>query len=187
MASPIYLPDLIIGIDPGVGGAIALLDIRNTLHPLSIVHDMPLRYPKGSRAAGVVDPAGVAGLIRSFPIDRFQVSAAVEQVGSRPHQAGAFNFGLSTGILHGVLGAFGIPFASIPPSVWKPTMGLGRSNPDETQSSTKNRARALASRLFPAMSMDFSRVKDDGRAEAMLIAYYYGMQLRKAVREKVLA
>ena len=36
----------------------------------------------------------------------------------------------------------------------------------------------VAGRLFPRLESHFSRVKDDGRAEALLIAVYYATQFK---------
>jgi hypothetical protein len=58
-------------------------------------------------------------------------------------------------------------------------MGLARVSPDELQASLKNRSRELASKLFPALAGKFSRVSDDGRAEALLIAYWAQIQQEK--------
>ena len=41
----------------------------------------------------------------------------------------------------------------------------------------KDQSRALASNLFPQSAYLFKRVKDDGRAEAALIAYYGAAKL----------
>jgi hypothetical protein len=51
----------------------------------------------------------------------------------------------------------------VDPSAWKKTMHL---------STDKNASRALASQYFPDAADQWSRVRDDGRAEAALIAYY---------------
>ncbi len=176
------LPDLILGFDPGLSGAVALLDTRTlqgplapSSHPLTAVYDLPTRRST-KKSPLRIDGQALANLIRTIAnTSRYQVHAVVELVGSLPHQAGAFNFGVSAGILHGILDTLDIPYTLIPPSQWKPAMGLQRRTPDETQASTKTRARELATKLFPHLYQSFSRVKDDGRAEALLLAYYYNM------------
>jgi hypothetical protein len=57
----------------------------------------------------------------------------------------------------------GVPTFEVDPSAWKKTMRL---------STDKNASRALASQYFPDCSDQWKRVKDDGRAEAALIALY---------------
>ena len=97
--------------------------------------------------------------------------AYVEAVHSRPRQAGQFNFGLNTGIVHGMLYANFIPFTLVQPQAWKAAYGIKRVG-DEVKAAKKTEAREIAARLFPEMAHEFKRVKDDGVAEAALIALY---------------
>ena len=154
-----------LAVDPGLYGAFALYD-PNQVEKTRVI-DMPI---KGSR----VLPEGVAGVIISMEMRAAldPIKAVVERVGSMPRQKGAFNFGLSTGVIHGALAASGIPMELVTPSQWKPAMGL-QKGPGETPEDTKDRARALAAQLFPHMAEQFARKKDDGRAEALLLAVYY--------------
>jgi crossover junction endodeoxyribonuclease RuvC len=126
---------------------------------------MPLQHD------GQLDAPALADLM-SGAILRANIRGVVERVSSLPRQAGAFNFGLSTGIVRGILAANRIPFELVHPSVWKRAMGLTRFG-CETQPENKTRARALASQLFPTLADQFKRVRDDGRAEALLLAVYY--------------
>lgn len=146
-----------LGVDPGTHGAIALyapdLDF-------AAVEDMGTPNTKGVSAKFVAD------LIRNIKTSAGPVTieAWVENVGSLPRQAGAFNFGLYTGIVHGALAALGIPFRLVAPIRWKQTLGL--------RGHDKNMSRKLAAQLFPQLADQLERVKDDGRAEALLIAWY---------------
>jgi crossover junction endodeoxyribonuclease RuvC len=106
-----------------------------------------------------------------FQADR-SLQAVVEQVGSLPRQQGAFAFGLSTGKIHGVLDALSIPYSLAPPSQWKPACGLRRLL-NESQAQNKTRARELAVKLFPNYAAEFARIKNDGRAEAVLLARWF--------------
>jgi len=159
----------ILGIDPGLYGALALYDV-STGH--TTVYDMPV-------TDGRVDPYCLADIVRQC-VSHHEIHAAVELVGSMPRQKGAFNFGLSTGVIHGVLGALAIPFTLVSPVVWKSAVGLRRSI-NETQEQNKTRARALAVKLFPEMAWQFKRIKDDGRAEACLIARYFALRIPQGV------
>jgi len=152
----------VLGVDPGIGGALALLDFETKA--VKAVFDMPV-------TDGKVDPAKLAGIIEMCKIQG-SIRAAVELVSSMPRQAGAFNFGVSAGVVHGVLGALGLLFTLVPPSVWKNAMGLHRIL-GETQADVKSRAREVATKLWPERVADFKRIKDDGRAEACLIARYF--------------
>ena len=164
-------PDFILGVDPGLGGALALYNINRP--EKSRVFDMPLSAKGGVCAVSAHKLIAQAKTFANADdFWGFVVHAAIENVHSRPRQAGAFNFGLSTGIIHGVLAANGIPMTLISPSLWKVKMGLQRSL-DEPASATKDRARELATKLFPHLADQFKWKKDDGRAEALLLAVYY--------------
>ena len=158
-------PDFCLGIDPGLQGALCLLSLFDRRID---VFDMPI-------SEGRVDPARLAGIVEMCKL-RGNIVAAVELVSSMPRQAGAFNFGISAGIIHGALGALGVPFTLVPPTVWKPACGLRRAL-NESQASTKTRARELAMKLWPAQADLFRRIKDDGRAEAALIARHYAQKM----------
>jgi len=57
-------------------------------------------------------------------------------------------------------------------NVWKGATGLHRMS-GESQADVKSRARFLAQKLWPEQAAQFKRIKDDGRAEAALLARYF--------------
>jgi crossover junction endodeoxyribonuclease RuvC len=124
-----------------------------------------------------VYPQGVAVIVdMAKSIAGDSIVAAVENVSSMPRQAGAFNFGRSAGVVHGVLGALGVPMELVSPVVWKSACGLRRAV-NETQDQVKTRARELASRLWPEHAAEFAKVKNDGRAESALISRYWASKM----------
>jgi crossover junction endodeoxyribonuclease RuvC len=144
----------VIGIDPGASGAIALLRSGQLVRVL----DMPtVKVGKRRR----VIPDALAAIVRDMAPDH----AFVELVASMPSDGhvGAFTFGKSTGIIHGVLAGLLVPVSEIAPTRWKPAMQV---NAD------KGKARARASQLFPGHSESWARVMDDGRAEAAMIGLF---------------
>lgn len=152
---------LIIGIDPGVSGAVALWDAPSGPY----VFDMPTLAAKRGKTALDVD----AGRLADFLPPRG--AAYVEQVQSRPRQAGQFAFGMNYGRVLGVLEALGIPIVHVPASKWKPAMGL--------RGADKATSVALAAELFPHLKDQLYGPRGaplDGRAEALLIAYYGSKQ-----------
>ena len=150
---------VILGIDIGACGAIAMLGLAGEL--LDVV-DMPVLNdgPSGRRA---VNPPLLAEIVFKSHASK----AYVELVGARPGEGavGAFAFGRSRGVVEGVLGACAVPAAHIAPASWKRAVGLpaGRQG-------AKDAARSEAIKRWPAKAALFARVKDDGRAEAALIA-----------------
>ncbi|CAB5178720.1 hypothetical protein UFOVP158_29 [uncultured Caudovirales phage] len=154
----------VLGIDPGKTGALALWvpDSRYLE-----VRDMPS------------SPVRVAGDVRWFT-EVGVTAACIEKVGGVGRQSASrsFTFGFGTGVIYGALAAFDIVPAEVTPMKWKAAFGLKRDT-GETDASFKGRSRSLASELFPEYSLLFCRAKDDGRAEAALIAYYSAAQLRQ--------
>lgn len=154
---------MILGIDPGLTGALALLD------PAAMAlttYGMPTKKVKGKTVILAEE------LAAWFDVHRNLIAHAyVEQVSSRPRQAGQFQFGINTGLLHGMLYANIIPWTLVPPQQWKYHFGLKRLEA-ETYKDKKTDSRRLAAQLFPSHASAFSRVRDDGIAEASLIALY---------------
>jgi crossover junction endodeoxyribonuclease RuvC len=66
-------------------------------------------------------------------------------------------------MIEGVAAGMRIPYSLVIPQTWKKALGVPAD---------KNAARARACQLFPNMASKFARVKDDGRAEAALIALF---------------
>lgn len=159
--APVTRPTHVLGVDPGVKGALCLLCLADRSVQ---VFDTPVKD-------GLVDGVRLSGIVELCKMQG-SVVAVVEQVGSMPRQAGAFSFGRSAGVVHGVLDALSIPYFLAPPSQWKPAMGL-RKMLNESQAQNKTRARELAVKLWPGMAEEFHRVKDDGRAESALLARWF--------------
>lgn len=170
--------DFVVGVDPGLSGAIAIyntnparfkLKFPGVIAPSAALLDMPVKD-------GAVDARALAlamDQLVAMPWAQIgNVVAAVEHVASRPRQQGAFKFGMSTGIVHGVFATLNLPITTIPPSVWKPAMGLRRAQ-TESEREAKAKSRALAIQLFPDLEPQLNLAKHDGRAEALLIAVYH--------------
>ena len=150
-------PPVVIGIDPGLSGAIAALDATDG--QLVWVLDMPT-------LGKVVNAAELADMLGGEQIR----TAAVEAVHAMPRQgvSTSFNFGVSLGIVLGVLGALDVPVTHPTPQAWKKAMGV---------TADKASSRRRATDLWPAWSGTFARVKDDGRAESALIARHAWVNL----------
>lgn len=147
-----------LGIDPGKSGALAFIDPQRALIE---IFDMPVQSlgPNSKRSEVAGDAVG--RMVRG----RQTEEAFIEDVWSMTNDGhvGAFSFGDAYGTVKGVLGALDIPFTRVRPQVWKKTMRV---------TADKNLSRQRAMELIPAAAAFFARVKDDGRAEAALIALY---------------
>ncbi len=142
---------VIMGIDPGISGAVAFY---HTVVSRVAVSDMPV-------AGREVNAAELARMIRTNQPD----FAVIEQVHAMPGNGAVsmFNFGRSYGDVRGVIGALGVRLYFVTPQKWKKHFGL---------SSDKEQSRLRALRMFPAAAESFKLKKHDGRAEAALIALY---------------
>lgn len=152
---------MIIGIDPGLTGAIALMDGEICRG----VWDMPVSaktYGKGRQVNGRL----LADLLDEIADPLSRPSVLIEQVGSMPGQgvASMFSFGHSAGLCEGVCAALGLRYGYVLPQAWKRLYRLtGRE---------KDAARTEAIRLYPEIAHELARKKDIGRADAVLIAGY---------------
>lgn len=142
---------IVMGVDPGLSGAVAFYDPE---FPAWVdARDIPV-------AGGEVDVDALVALIRGHTPSR----AVIERVSSMPKQgvASTFKFGVAYGMARAAVIALEIPYALVTPTKWKRAMGL---------SSDKELSRALAIRTWPGAGC-FARKKDDGRAEAALLALW---------------
>lgn len=151
---------IVLGVDIGARGAVAVVEAATG--ELVEVYDMPV-LADGPKGRAAVNPALLADVVYKAHAGH----AFVECVGARPGEGavGAFAFGRSRGVVEGVLGAAGVPATHIAPAAWKRAVGIAPG-----RDGTKDAARSEAIRRWPGKAGLFARVKDDGRAEAALIA-----------------
>jgi crossover junction endodeoxyribonuclease RuvC len=165
----------IIGIDPGLSGALALLEMANDDPALiADVIDVPVI---GSGAKQSVDVIGLQEwLLRHGPRHAF-----LERGQAMPKQGASsgFKYGRVVGALEAVLAVSAIAITIVEPSRWKRHFHLAGAD--------KEGARGLAIRLFPGSHAFFARKKDHNRGEAVLIALY-GLQSSppRAAQPKIL-
>jgi crossover junction endodeoxyribonuclease RuvC len=146
-----------LGVDVGVTGALSLIGNDGSLIECE---DMPVLAdgPDGRRT---INGGLLADIVRRWSPSR----AIIESVSARPGEGatGAFAFGRSYGTVMGVLSACGVPWSTLTPPQWRRIIGF----PTGTN---KDLSRSEAIRRWPSQAGLFARVKDDGRAEAALIA-----------------
>lgn len=141
----------ILGVDPGLSGAIAFL-FREAQRVT--VEDVPAVDKR-------IDAANLAARIVQMKPDL----AVIEDVGAMPGQglSSTFRFGVAAGCVYGVIASLSVPIILVTPGKWKRHFRL---------SADKEEARALALRRFPDACKSLARKKDHGRAEAALIALW---------------
>lgn len=148
----------IIGIDPGLTGAIGVMEVSDTFRMLGAsVHDIPhINYGRqkivNSRAM-IQRASAWTDVAPSIVIERPQIRSGLA--------AGAmaltwYNYGRLTA-------AFEL-WEEVEARVWKKALGL---------SSNKDESLEMAQERFPWLQKALSRKRDHGRAEALLIAFWY--------------
>lgn len=144
-----------IGIDPGLTGAIAKVQGGNIE-----VWDMPTLELRKKR---FVNAPMLADLISSIRTPECEV--ILERVSARPGQGvtSMFSFGTSCGIIQGIIAALHLPLTLVSPQEWRKKMGVPKG---------KDGSRQRVLELRPDLASRFSRKKDHGRADAVLMALY---------------
>lgn len=147
---------MIVGIDPGQNGAIAALDDDDFLY----IYEMPIHLVKNKKEIDVNSLFQILTFLSALT-----KYSCIESVHSMPKQGvvSTFNFGFNYGILIGVLGAVGMHPIRIEPVTWKSSLRLSRSKTDSLE---------MAKKIFPKFTKHFKYKKDDGKAEAALMAYF---------------
>ena len=162
------LDALVIGVDPGISGALVLIDPATML--VWKWADMPIAESNGKRSVSAAMLALTIAEWRSLAEKTGRrLLAIVEEVGAMPGQGvtSMFNFGQAYGFVKALAYAAGVPVSFVRPNKWKVAVGIPAK-------SEKGASRLRASQLFPQHAESWKLVKHDGRAEALLIAYYGG-------------
>jgi len=150
---------IVMAIDPGLSGAIAVFEGGALID----IADMPTHeLSRNGKAKRQISASALAGIFTQY--DPRHV--IVEKVSAMPGQGvtSMFSFGRSLGIIEGIVAAYDIPVTYVTPSVWTKAVGRGAG---------KDASRARACELYPTQQKSFARVKDDGRADAVLIGTWY--------------
>ena len=161
---------IIFGIDPGVSGAISVLENNKVLD----VIETPTIID-GKKNKRQVNAAQVVKIIKDQKYSDKEKIIVVEQVNAMPGQGvtSMFNFGQSFGVIKGISAALGISIYFVRPSKWKKHFDLLKTN--------KDASRTKAVQIYPYISDKISRKKDSNKADAILIAKYFS-DIQKAAK-----
>ena len=153
---------IIIGIDPGVSGAISVIENKKVLE----AYEMPTMID-GKKNKKQVNGAQVTNIIKERLEKDKEVIVVVEHVNAMPGQGvtSMFNFGQSFGVIKGVCSALSIPIYFVRPTKWKKHFNLIKTN--------KDASRTKVIEVYPEISSKISRKKDSNKADAILIARYF--------------
>ena len=152
------MSEVYIGIDPGMTGAIAILDGDDIK-----TYRMPLRKINGKSFLNAWD---IYTLLKSNP----NANVAIEEVHAMPGNGSVsmFTFG---GAYHGILCILeiaGLKFRTVRPQEWQRHFGLARNRKGEPKIDVKKSIQGVATRLFPSIDT----AKRDGHADALLMALW---------------
>ena len=154
----------ILGIDPGLTGAIAYFKLENGAAPNLIgVRDMPV-MPNPRGKGKIIDCYALCDLMS--PFKGHEVLAVIEQVQAMPKDGavGAFKFGKCAMAPEALCAAYQIPIFMVTPGVWKRAAKLIKR--------PKGTSLAKAKSFWPEKAGHFRLKKHEGRAEAALIGYH---------------
>ena len=153
---------IIIGVDPGISGAISIIENKKILE----VYDTPTMI-EGKKNKRQINSAQVTNIIKERLNKEKKVVVVVEQVNAMPGQGvtSMFNFGQSFGVIKGVCSALSIPIYFVRPAKWKKHFNLIKTN--------KDASRTKVIEVYPEISNKLSRKKDSHKADAILIARYF--------------
>ena len=155
---------LIIGIDPGISGAICFFENGE----IKDVIDMPV-MAEGKKNKKQINGSQIFNEI-STRIKNYKsenINVVIEQVSAMPGQGvtSMFNFGQSFGVLKGICAAMQLPIFLVRPAKWKKHFELINSQKDSS--------RTKVIQMFPKISSQLSRKKDANKADAILIASFH--------------
>ena len=155
---------IVLGVDPGITGALCLLRDRDVLR----IEDMPacVKPGNGAKVRRQIDAVALAAVLRGVTMGlRDECVVAVERVAAMPSMDATtvFSLGDSAGVIRGVVAALGMTLVYVEPRVWKRRFNLDCS---------KGASRVRASEHLPDAAHHWARAKDHNRAEAALIARF---------------
>jgi hypothetical protein len=151
----------VVGIDPGVKGAMALLPEN-----------------RGERVFDWKTPQEMGRILADWASLYEIVLVGLEKVNAMPSKGkggktvrmgaqSAFNFGRNTGVWNGLIIGLALPYLEVTPQTWQKGL-VGKKAVDGVKPSV-----AVAQRLFPHISLLGPKGGlKDGRADALLIAHW---------------
>ena len=153
---------IVVGIDPGLSGAIAILENNKVLN----IFDMPV-MAEGKKNKRQLNSAQLVNIIKDSTKPNAEKTVVVEQVNAMPGQGvtSMFNFGQTFGAIKGVCAALELPIFFVRPSKWKKHF--------ELINSSKDSSRTKVIEMYPSLSSQLAKKKDVNKSDAILIARFY--------------
>ena len=152
----------IFGIDPGLSGAIAVLENEVVLD----VIDLPV-MAEGKKNKRQLNSAQLSQYMSKNVENINKTSVVVEQVNAMPGQGvtSMFNFGQTFGAIKGISATLKLPIYFVRPSKWKKHFDLINSS--------KDASRTKAIEIYPSLAQKLSKKKDVNKSDAILIGRFF--------------
>ena len=152
----------IIGIDPGLSGAIAVMHDKKVIN----MYDMPV-MAEGKKNKRQLNSSQLVNIIKENINEDEDTIVVVEQVNAMPGQGvtSMFNFGQTLGAIKGVCAALRLPIFFVRPSKWKKHF--------ELINSSKDASRTKVIEMYPTLSSQLAKKRDVNKSDAVLIAKFY--------------
>ena len=152
----------IFGIDPGLSGALAILDNSNVID----VIDLPV-MSEGKKNKRQLNSAHLSQYMVKNIVNIEDTVVVVEQVNAMPGQGvtSMFNFGQTFGAIKGIAATLKIPIFFVRPSKWKKHFELIKTS--------KDASRTKAIEMYPSLADQLSKKKDVNKSDAILIARFF--------------
>ena len=152
----------IFGIDPGLSGAIAVLENEVVLD----IIDLPV-MAEGKKNKRQLNSAQLSQYMSKNVENIHKTSVVVEQVNAMPGQGvtSMFNFGQTFGAIKGISATLKLPIYFIRPSKWKKHFDLINSS--------KDASRTKAIEIYPTLAEKLSKKKDVNKSDAILIGRFF--------------
>tara|TARA_Y100000591_G_C21633576_1_gene594118 strand:+ start:5 stop:499 length:495 start_codon:yes stop_codon:yes gene_type:complete len=152
----------IFGIDPGLSGAIAVLENEVVLD----IIDLPV-MAEGKKNKRQLNSAQLSQYISKNVENIHKTSVVVEQVNAMPGQGvtSMFNFGQTFGAIKGISATLKLPIYFVRPSKWKKHFDLINSS--------KDASRTKAIEIYPSLAEKLSKKKDVNKSDAILIGRFF--------------
>ena len=152
----------IIGIDPGLSGAIAVMNDKKVMN----MYDMPV-MAEGKKNKRQLNSSQLVNIIKENINEDEDTIVVVEQVNAMPGQGvtSMFNFGQTFGAIKGVCAALKLPIFFVRPSKWKKHF--------ELINSSKDASRTKVIEMYPTLSGQLAKKRDVNKSDAILIAKFY--------------
>ena len=155
---------LIIGMDPGISGAICFFE-NGEVKEIIDIPNMADGKKNKRQINGPQVYNEISSRIKNTP--KKEIVVVIEQVSAMPGQGvtSMFNFGQSFGVLKGICSAMQLSMRFIRPAKWKKYFGLIKTE--------KDASRTKVIEIFPYISSQLSKKKDSNKADAILISSFF--------------